>query len=115
MNTQTVDYAINKLNEAFQSIKPTAVELGNEYIEFVVFKEVVFATICTALLACGIFSVVIGLMQLKKDSGSNSGYGFTLVGLMVTVPTSALSVCAWYHAILAMNHPLMYAISRLAK
>lgn len=111
MDTTTVNYAIEKLNEAFQAIKPTAVELGSEYIGYTVLKITIYPFLWGFFLLLATWLVVISFKDGNEDIGElYFGLGFpfgiiSLVGFLITL----------YSAILANAYPLMYTIEQLAK
>ena len=113
MDKETIDYGIEKLNEAFIAIKPDAIDLGQEYLDFFVFRECLSFFICLSisiLLIGGFF--LLFYIGLKKDYDELGIFGL-VCGIVSTIVGLALSICFGYKAILAVKFPLMAAISYL--
>lgn len=125
MDSTTVNYAIEKLNEAFTKIAPTAVNLGEEFIAYTVFKAVISAIILPLLaITLGYIAFLLAskALEIVKENGERyradqeaiPGVGAALTGA-VAIVAAALSVGAIYDGILAVAYPLMYTIESLVK
>ncbi len=114
MDTTTVDYAIAKLNEAFAAIQPTAVELGQQYIDFIVMKTIMDGAIwiTVTLSIC-----IVALWLACKHWDENEALampcavigGFAGVFAVIAIPVSV------YNIALVLYDPLMFIIDKLAK
>ncbi len=125
MDSTMVDYAIGKLNDAFTQIAPTAVNLGNEFIAYTVFKAVVSAItlpLVTALLVYTAFRLLSEMAAILKERGAKYnadqeilyGSGGLITG-SVAFFFAIISLVAIYDGILAVAYPLMFTLESLAK
>ncbi len=123
MDSTTVDYAIGKLNEAFEKIAPTAIDLGEQYIGYVVLMLTVKVI---AGLVLGIALVAIGALLIKKGiesdranpSEDEPGLIPELVGVALVIFSFFALGISLLHlpmTIVANIYPLMYAIEHLVK
>lgn len=129
MNKETIDYALTKLNEAFQAIKPDAIELGSEYVNYMVLKAVLGAVFPFII---GVILVVVSLLMLsryQKIIAHNSEYykklydndsevvAGAISGIcgVIGILLSAVGIINSFTAVLALNYPLMYTIEQLTK
>lgn len=114
MNKETVDYALQRLNEAFQSIKPDALELGSEYVNYVVWKATVEAALLMILLLLMIPIVLFFIWKKKKDSYGEWEIGIVISSVLMLFLSITVMIAS-YSAILADKFPLMYTIESLIK
>ena len=114
MDSTTVDYAINKLNEAFAAIQPTAVDLGSQYIDYIVFKAVLTALSLVILWPIAVFILYWGLKKMRDKEEE-----WLIPVLMVSGAGTLICTIATpinlYKMALALYSPLMYTIEKLAK
>lgn len=115
MDTTTVNYAIEKLNEAFQHIRPTAIELGSEYVGYVVMKATVSALITIIILI--VASMILRKIFAWYDKISDPAVEIMLPAfatLFYMFPLG-VTIAHIYRAIIANAYPLMYTIEQLTK
>jgi len=129
MNKETIDYALSKLNEAFQNIKPDAIELGSEYVDYMVFKAIFSAallfTMCTILLV----TTLLILLRLSKILKYETPYyeklysrdadvKYSIIGIIIGffgLIFLVIFIGSLYDAVVAYNYPVMYTIEQLIK
>ena len=125
MDSTMVDYAIGKLNDAFTQIAPSAINLGNEFISYTVFKAVVLAItlpLIAGILAYISFRLLSEVRAIIKEKGNRytnneevpyafGGFIIGGVGLVLTI----VSFDAIYNGILAAAYPLMFTLESLTK
>ena len=112
MDKQTIDYAMNKLTEKFNQIKPDAMELGQEYIDYSVFKATIPAIGLPVL--CIILAIICRYAWFKLDKNDNWTPVCVLSGIIALV-TAGMSPVVIYEAMLANSYPLMWTIEQLIK
>ena len=118
MDTTTVNYAIEKLNEAFQHIKPTAIELGSEFVGYTVLKVTVAAGLIVLFFTVLIFVALYFLrkgLKCERHLAREECFTASAIAGSVGFITALFGTEVVYDAILANNFPLMYTIEQLAK
>lgn len=118
MDSTMVNFAIEKLNEAFQAIKPTAMELGSEYVEYVVYKATMWPFLWGIMfLVCLAGGGIIFFLATRKEPLLDDDFsaGFLLLFICGTVASVLFLFLTIPHAIFANAYPLMYTIEQLAK
>ena len=115
MDTTTVNYAIAKLNEAFQAIKPTAVELGSEYIEYIVLKATLTPIFTGIVFVIALGLLITSIIRVVKYDGGDGAFAMMVVGGVASIFSGVITIVDSYYAILANIYPLMYTIEQLAK
>ena len=114
MDKQTIDYAIEKLNGAYAAIKPDAVELGQDMIEYMVFKTTVLAIAFSLLFLFCFIPFIISMYNLVTTDEE----AWIPVGVVTVLGSFAtgfgLAVAA-HRTILAHMYPLMWTIEQLSK
>ena len=123
MDSTTVDYAIGKLNKAFEKIAPMAIDLGEQYIGYVVLMLTVKVI---AGLVLGIVLVVIGALLIKKGIElDRANPNKDEPGIIPELAGSLLAILGFFAlgisllhlpiTIVANIYPLMYTIEHLVK
>ena len=113
MDTTTVNYAIEKLNEAFLAIKPAAVELGSEYVGYMILRATIepFFWLIAAFIA-----LFLGRWAWSKHENYDDNWDLLgIIGYGAASFFAGAFINATYIAILANTYPLMYTIEQLAK
>ncbi len=117
MEKETVDYAMAKLNDVFQSIKPDAMELGSEYVQYAVMKQTIEAFIFMVVLGIG---AMLALITYKCWDGLDFDEYFThlvlviITGIMCILGVAG-SIIEGYQAVLANQFPLRWTIEQLSR
>ncbi len=114
MDSTTVDYAIAKLNEAFAAIQPTAVDLGSQYIDYVVFKAVLTALALVILWPIALFVLYWSIKRMGEQE-EEWLYPVVLVSAFGVVICTIATPVNLYKMALALYSPLMFTIEKLAK
>ncbi len=122
MDSTMVDYAINKLNEAFEKVAPTAVDLGEQYVGYVVLMLTV-KTLFAFIL--GAIAILVGLLVIRRGLKINAPHPSSDDGMATFIGGTLLfiaggfvfGVSAFYIPVIivANTYPLMYAIEHLLK
>ncbi len=88
-------------------------ELGQDYVNFIVFKEILGACICITIF---VISFVISITGFLKAKGKES---FAIVVAVVFSVIATImfvsSIIRTYEAWIANTYPLMYTIEHLTK
>ena len=114
MDSTTVDYAIAKLNEAFAAIQPIAVDLGSQYIDYIVFKVVLTALGLVILWPIAGF-ILYWAIRKMNDHEEEWLIPVILVSAIGTVLCTIATPINLYRMALALYSPLMFTIEQLAK
>lgn len=120
MDSTMVDYAIGKLNAAFESIAPTAIDLGERYVGYVVLiltVKTILGTIAGGLLLYLGYWLVKKGVSLSTDTSVAEIPLFIggIVSLFVGFIMFLESITSIPTMIVANFYPLMYTIEHLVK
>lgn len=108
MDTTTVNYAIGKLSESWQSALPHLQNVGESYVQFIVAGAVL--SFPFSLLAMGIAIASFRFFMRKTEEweeGALIGIAFTFLCM---VCCALFTVCAAYNAALALWNPEMFTV-----
>ncbi len=114
MTKETIDYAVTKLNDAFQTIKPDAMELGQGFINYMVMKQTISGVFFLILFIIAIPFFVKGIRKLLRDISDDKGFVYVIFGIIGTFFGIIGVLKEGYDAILANLYPLMWTIEQLA-
>ncbi|HDY68779.1 hypothetical protein LCGC14_1683240 [marine sediment metagenome] len=123
MNKETIDYAIEKLNIAFQAIKPDAIELGSEYIDYIVFQTMLSPIFSCIVFIC-LLLITMKCFKMEKEIEIENGQRYkesdeiiyAIIGRIcgiIAFISIIVTFLTLYNAILASMYPLMYTIEKL--
>lgn len=115
MDTTTVNFAIERLSEVFQQIKPGALELGSEYVGFVVMKVVLLTSISLGIGFFSVFGALITWHFITDWVEPNPTNMSFIVFFAVSVISNIVFIANLYDAFLATSFPLMYTLETLIR
>jgi len=128
MDTTTVNYGLNKMSSILDSsiskmsdmwikVAPTIENVTDEYVKFVVMKEVLYPVCSLILIAIFVF-VAIECFTTTKDIEdiTPSDVAKLIIGgvsCLISVISLIMFLCTFYSAILAFTCPEMFTIHQL--
>jgi len=115
IDTNTVNFAMNKLNGAFQAVLPTMTNVSAAYVKFVVMQQIVYVIgiFLGACLCAGIF-IPVYRHGKKENELDETQYFITLVITgIVGVAMLALFIPFLVDMILAISNPEMFTVDKI--
>jgi dipeptide/tripeptide permease len=115
MDKETIDYAITKLDVALQKVAPTAVELGQDMINYMVFKEALGAAIAGVIFILIVIVARIAYKYVRKTDDDDCYVPVFAIGHGLAVVSFIAFLGYFYDAMLANAFPLMWTIEHLVR
>lgn len=121
IDTTTVNYALDKMADAYRAIAPTVGQISEKYVTYVVSKQVILAVsnlmgliVCLGAVALCLWAYARG-ERLNKEPfvafGIAGGVIFGVVSLFLGVGT----LINGREAIVAILNPEMYAVEQVIR
>lgn len=118
LDTASINFGIAKLSQAFTAIQPKITALTEQYIQYKVFEQVLWASIwLLGIIICASIFIPVGITVFRKymhDMPSDKEWiGFLLVfsglGLFLFI---CLFITMAPDALLALKFPTMFVVSK---
>ena len=121
MDTSTINFAIEKLNQSFTKVAPTLKNAGEELVRYTVGKTIIDTVFCIILTVVGIlFTYKFTKMCLdKKYQGRFSDDSKILILIstillyVVTFAFSLLTIVDIYNLCLCCINPVLFTLERV--
>lgn len=122
MDTNTVNYAIDKLTQGFQAIAPTVQNISEKYVHYVVSKEILLFTMSLLCIPLVVALLVFGF-KMRNKSGTLGSYrtdayenisicSFVFSAIMAIIGCVSIPING-YSAFLAYTNPEMFTIQQV--
>ncbi len=114
LDTNSVNYALDKITQTWMNVAPQIQNISEEYVKFVVTKQVASFIICFVMAIIGIPLLIKGINTGKKINYNDGGwYVPVIIGIVLTVVGVGFGFLYGYEAILAITWPEMFTIHEI--
>jgi hypothetical protein len=116
LDTTTVNYALDKMADAYKAILPTGGQISEKYVTYVVTSEVLEACAALVLLVvCSVLTyVAVRLISKAKSEGAEiAGVIMAAIGGLGVIVAGLDSICKGKQAALAITNPEMFTVGHL--
>jgi amino acid transporter len=123
MDTNTVNYAINKLSEGFQAIAPTVQNISEKYVHFIVTQQIILFSISFMCVPLVVIFMFLGFKfkskskTLENEYRSDSHEVFSFISFVVaaclTIAGCISISITGYNALLAYTNPEMFTVQKI--
>ena len=113
IDTNTVNFAVTKMSQAWQSAAPQLANVSEEYIRFVVMKAVLTPAIAMGFLVTFVVLAVITNKKIDTWDVPSTPAICLVLSYCVCFITTIVFVCSVYSALLAINCPEMFTVHQL--
>jgi hypothetical protein len=111
LDTNTVNFAINKMSQVWEGVAPQLGVVTEEYVSYIVFKAVVWFSVSTFWFIASILCFI--LFAFKHDDWDNrSEFGMVVSGFCFLVFLVWIGCCAG-DMFLALKCPEMFTINNI--
>jgi hypothetical protein len=119
VDTTTVNFAINRIEQSISKIAPSVKEFSQEYVRFVVFSEMMDVVGYAAIfLACAATTLIV--FKTMRDQPYDGKRDLTEGGGLCTLFGAGLSIAFFivlvvniWEATVAYNYPEMFTVQRV--
>ncbi len=122
MDTTTVNFAINRIEQSISKVAPSVKEFSQEYVRFVVFSEMLDVLGWAVIFLAGAaITLVIFKKMREKEYGKEKlvlteGGGIcTLMGVAFCLAFFIVLVVNVWEATVAYNYPEMFTVQQVIK
>lgn len=129
IDTTTVNYALDKMAEAYRAVAPTVGQISEKYVTYIMWQQIVPFIVACVVLILGLVSLGIGFKLISKtptrkniwgEEVLNDGHPKFIFGLVFSVTAAflviggALGFFSWgQDVLLCYKNPEMFAVEHL--
>jgi len=113
-DSTAINFGIQKMTEVWTKAAPTIQNVSEQYVKYVVTKEILSFCISVFILIIGLIILKVSLNIGKKIGYDEPGFMIPIVASgMVILPGLIISLVQTYCVLLAVTNPQMYVIDQI--
>lgn len=114
MDTNTVNFAINKMTAGWNAAVPTLVNMGEKFVKYTVMQEILHVIISVVCMVLSFILFLIFFNGARKSKFTSDVYGGgSVICAVLFVGALAFTMVQGYEAALAYTNPEMFTIQKV--